>query len=448
MPADRNLLLVFARGLRSDVIGDAQAWPLRTPQLERFARQGLRAVATSACPTDVGGMTSLLTGLHARQHGRTGDGPSQPLANTCLHWLAEAGYHVAGVGAVGAVATALDDAVVVDDVSAVDPSHCAYWQMASGRGLAGVLGDQRRQRLRTGPFEPHRLLLDPEDDIDGYISRQAVAMLDRMPTDKPWAMVVIFTGPGNELPPPTLYEDLVSPAELRTPFVPVDLRQLDALGEPAYPRTLLQRLEPHTLARIRADYLGRVGLLDYAVGRLTCSIAQRRDADRTWTLLSADHGHLLGEHGFVGQRSFLAPAVEVPLLLVPPATAPLATGQVVVDGLVSTVDIAPTIAALGAADAPPNLAGRSLLPMLQGGALPAGDGNVNLSEFGDRLMLETERFKIIFNRVTRSCLGLYDLLNDPDEKQNLADQPRGLNLLDALRLRLVDALLPLRGASG
>ena len=38
----------------------------------------------------------------------------------------------------------------------------------------------------------------------------------------------------------------------------------------------------------------------------------------------------------------------------------------------------------------------------------------------------------------------YDLLNDADERENLIDSPTGRNLLDALRWRLGDALLPLR----
>ncbi|MEX0746086.1 MAG: sulfatase-like hydrolase/transferase [Phycisphaeraceae bacterium] len=445
MRAPRNLLLLFAHGWRADVISDGGTWPLRTPNFERLADAGLRVVAGSACPHHVGGMVSLLTGLHARQHGGVAGDAHELIPNSFAHWLTEAGYHVAGVGRVGAIRSALEESVLVEDLDVVEPQHCAYWTMADGRGLTRALSDQRRQRLRSGPFEPVRLLLEPDEDIDGFIGQQAQLMLERMPDDRPWALIVIFTGPGNDLPPPPLYAEVVDAAALKSPFLPVNLRDLDALGEPVYPRSMLQRLEPTLIGRIRADYLGRVSLFDHAVGRLRKTLEQRIDARRTWTLATADHGHLLGEHGLIGARSFLAPAVEVPLLLVPPAHAEQSLAQGAVDGLVSTIDVAPTLAALAAADVPPRLVGRSLVPMLHGHSLPPGDQLANLSEFHDRLMLETERFKVVFNRTTRTCLGLYDLFNDPDEKRNLIDTPASARLLDPLRLRLADMLLPICG---
>jgi hypothetical protein len=45
-------------------------------------------------------------------------------------------------------------------------------------------------------------------------------------------------------------------------------------------------------------------------------------------------------------------------------------------------------------------------------------------------------------------MGLYDLLNDPEERQNLVNSPIGVNLLDALRWRVGEALMPLRATPG
>ena len=63
-------------------------------------------------------------------------------------------------------------------------------------------------------------------------------------------------------------------------------------------------------------------------------------------------------------------------------------------------------------------------------------------------MLETERHKVIFDSESRQAIGLYDLVNDPDEQENLVARPTGVNLLDSLRWRLGDALLPLRARPG
>jgi arylsulfatase A-like enzyme len=296
--------------------------------------------------------------------------------------------------------------------------------------------------MRSGPFEPDRLLVEPDDDVDGFIAMKAREVLERMPADKPWALLVCFSGPGNDLPPPTLYDDVADRDELSRGFAPADFTRVDAMAELDYPRIMLQRLEPGKIARIRADYLGRVSLIDFGVGRLMSALEERPDAGRSWTVVASDHGQLLGEHGLIGHRSFLAPAVEVPVIIVPPAPG-AASREDASEGLVSTVDVAATITALAGCDAPRAVVGRSLLPMLSGEALlPPLTGC--LSEFGKRLMLETERYKVIFDTEARRAMGLYDLLNDAGEHDNLIDKPAGRNLIDSLRWRLGDVLLPLR----
>lgn len=440
----RNLIIVLAHGLRSDAVSDARAWPLETRHLEKLADRGLRLSATSACPADHGGMISLFTGLHARQHGYV-DQMTSNLA--CEGWpvqLVDAGYHVAGVGCIGAIEPWLQDAVHVDDVERLDPPGCRYLAATREKGTYHAIAQQRRQRLRYGPFEPDRLLLEPEDDIDGYITRAAVDKLREMPTTKPWALIVIYNGPGNDLPPPTLYDGVANLRELEASFTMPDFTELDDLAELDYPRIMLQRMEPRKLARIRADYLGRVGLIDHGVGQLNSTLATRHDKARTWTVVTSDRGHLLGERGLVGHRSFLTAAVEVPLLIAPPSPVKLHATP----GLISTVDIAATIAGLAGCDLPAAASGRSLLHVLAGDPLGMPRGNACLSEFGRRVMIETEQYKAIFDVDAARPLGLYDLLNDPDELDNLVAKSAGLNVIDAMRCRLGTALMLTRALPG
>jgi len=443
MSFQRNLVIVLGHGLRSDSLSDSQAWPLRTPHLDALAAGGLRMIATSACPADPGGMISLLTGLHARQHGylREGDTPAD-----CAGWpaaLSEEGYHVVGIGGVGLIRRWLNEAVVVADIDDLAPDHCAYMAAMREKKLDQAVIDQRRQRKRYGPFEPDRLPLEPDDDVDGFISLQAHEELKRMPSDRPWAMVVVFTGPGNALPPPAIYDGLIEPNILSMGFVPADQRRVDALAELDYPRVMLQRLGAARIGQIRSDYLGRVSLFDHAVGRLMSDVQDRQDRDRTWFVAGSDRGYLLGEHGLVGHRSFLAAALETPAIIAPPTPASIKRSE----DLISTIDLAATIPMLASADLPPAVTGRNLLPLLTAQPLmPSIPGGAALCEYGRRLLLESERHKVVFDTDNRSITGLYDLLKDPDEMDNLLDTGEGQNLVDTMRWRLGDALLPLRPA--
>lgn len=456
----RNLVVVLTHGLRSDTLGDYSTWPLRCPHFLKLSAAGIRLVSTSCSSADPAGMTSLYTGLHARQHGM-GDQSATPgnvidtqISDGWPRLLVDEGYHVAGVGRVAPIAPWLAQSVLVDDVSRLESPSCAYLKHVAKKGMAGAIIDQRKQRLRFGLFEPDRLLLEPDDDIDGYIGAQAASMIEQMPAGEPWATVVGFTGPGNDLPPPSLYDGLVDPASLMKDFVPADLSQFNERLELDYPRTLIQRLDAYQVGRIRADYLGRVSLIDQAMSRVIRAISDRPDASRTWVVFASDRGMLLGEHGLVGHRSFLSPVVETPAIISGPlvgrASKPAAVGSETDEphyheGLVSNVDIAATIAALGGCDLPEHTTGRSLLPLLAGNDTePRDSQQACLSEHGHRLMLETRRHKIIFNTQTQTPIGFYDLLNDPQEKENLVHSPSGRNLLDTMRWRVGDVLMPLR----
>ena len=453
MTLRRNLIIVVAHGLRSDTAGDTQHWPYVAPNIETLCNRGMRVAAVSACPADVGGMVSLLTGMHARQHGYVQATDQQVSCEGFPHWLAAAGYHVAGVGCVGLFEGALHRQILVEPLGKLDPGRCAYAKAMREKGYYAAIRQQRQQRLRYGPFDPERLLLEPGDDVDGFITAQARAMLADMPTDRPWALIVAYTGPGNDLPPPGLYDQLLDPYELGAGFSPADFRSLDVLAELDYPRILLQRLEREQVGRIRADYLGRVSLIDHGVGRLMAHLGRRSDRGRTWFVVASDRGQLLGENGLVGHRSFLAGALEVPVIVSPPSVArpgsPAREKIRNVDGLASSVDVAATIAELGGCDMPASVAGRSLLKAFRedkghDDQTSSGAADQCISEFGRRLMLETHRHKIIFDTDTRKPIGLYDLRSDELENQNLVDTPAGWNLLDAMRWRLADSLMPLR----
>ncbi len=444
----RNLLIVLAHGLRSDCLSDEREWPLPTPNLVGLGQRGLRLTLTSASPVDPGGMVSLITGRHPRQHGYVADDqPLKSLPELLPTWLADAGYHTVGVGEVGAMASALDEAIVTEGVAVAEPApnRCWYTAAARSRGHGPALAQQRRQRMRGGPLAPDRLLLQPDEDIDGFITSQAAEAVARMPDDRPWAMFVVFSGPGNDLPPPMGYDKLLDPLSLERGFVPPQVENLDAIFEPELPRAVLQRLEAHHVARVRADYLGRVALIDHGVGELQRHLEQRADAERSWTVLTSDRGQLLGEQGLLGHRSLLAQTLEVPLVVAPPRALSISPPSPFTDGLYSTVDVAPTLAALAGADWPESLAGRSLLPIFHGQPVlpqPAG----NLAEFHCRLMVENERYKAMFRIDNRRCQALFDLVADPEEKMNLMMQsgPETRRIVRHMRLKLAEVLMPLR----
>ena len=116
--------------------------------------------------------------------------------------------------------------------------------------------------------------------------------------------------------------------------------------------------------------------------------------------------------------------------------------------LLSTVDIAATVASICGCDLPRAAVGRSLLPIIKSQRLDGQSWPGCISEFGQRLMLETERHKIVFDTDRHEPIGLYDRLIDPDEHHNIVNDIAAASVLDSLRSRLGDILLGLRAMPG
>lgn len=130
------------------------------------------------------------------------------------------------------------------------------------------------------------------------------------------------------------------------------------------------------LTRVR---LAMMRGIEDGLERLIATLEKRGILDHTYIVFTSDHGLFMGEHGFpAGKGEPYEEVTQVPLFVRGPGV-PVGRS----DALVSNVDLAPTIAAMAGAAAPPDLDGRSILPLLKGGAL-AEPRNRVLLEWFDR----------------------------------------------------------------
>jgi len=445
MSVDRNLLLFVPGGMRGDALGAAGVWPIATPHLDALANGGMALTAVATSPARRPAYASLFTGLHPRQHGIGARGIGLRPLTGWLQTARDAGYHLAGVGQVGPIDHLLDDARVVAELDETNPQACDYLHYCDRAGLLRTVVRQRRQRARAGLFEPPPPVREPADDIDGFITSAAQSMAERLPTDQRWVMVVAFSGPGNDLPAPPIYLDCVPTLNLDRGFVPPNLADVDPYAQPLYPRTMLQRLDRRAVVKLRRQYLARVCMIDRCVGMVLDAVGRHGHARRTWRALAGDRGHLLGERGLFGGESLMGAGLYTPLWIAPPPGAvdcPHANDEELrsFDGLISTVDLAPTLCELLGIDPPSGAAGVSLMPGLA--AERIGRGAV-LAEQEDRLMLESLQYRAIF-AVDGRVSAVFDLVNDPDEKHNLAGTVTAEDISESLRGRLADLLMPLR----
>ena len=86
--------------------------------------------------------------------------------------------------------------------------------------------------------------------------------------------------------------------------------------------TFLDKLElpRHYLTLARDSYDNCLAYLDERLGELFDALQKRGVLDRTWVVITGDHGEGLGEHGLFGHgESLYRTEIHVPLLIVPPS---------------------------------------------------------------------------------------------------------------------------------
>jgi len=196
------------------------------------------------------------------------------------------------------------------------------------------------------------------------------------------------------------------------------------------------------LRRDMAVYYGMISFMDQQIGRILSALDAQGLADDTIVVFSTDHGHFLGQHGLVAKGPFhYEDMLKLPFVVRWPGRVP---AGVVNSALQSHVDLAPTFLRAVGQDVPGEMQGVDQLDAWTGAATSARDHVVCENRHNPvaphlRTYVD-ERYKITVYR-GETFGELFDLHTDPDELDNLWDDPQSTSLKSDLLLRLVQSSL-------
>jgi arylsulfatase A-like enzyme len=129
-------------------------------------------------------------------------------------------------------------------------------------------------------------------------------------------------------------------------------------------------LNAETVARCNEAYSKRVAAVqavDRMLGHLQMALRRTGQLANTVFVFSSDNGFHIGEYGLApGKLTAFDTDVKVPLVVAGPGIAPGTTNN----DLVQNIDLAPTFDELAGAKVPPNVDGRSIVPLLHGEDVP------------------------------------------------------------------------------
>jgi arylsulfatase A-like enzyme len=189
-------------------------------------------------------------------------------------------------------------------------------------------------------------------------------------------------------------------------------------------------------------YDGEIAYTDAAVGRLIREVRARRPG--TIIIIAADHGEEFEEHGGRYHGSSLyEEQLRIPLLVSIPGVA-----AHVVDGQVQLMDVTPTVLNLLDIPVPARMRGTDLGPWLAAPPAPSARLPPAFAELEDRRMVSLAGEKLICDMRAGLC-AYYDLVADPRERKNLADErPARVAFLRGLLDNWLDAHLTFEPGGG
>ena len=116
--------------------------------------------------------------------------------------------------------------------------------------------------------------------------------------------------------------------------------------------------------QLRHGYLASISFADSLVGQVLEKVSALGLDDNTVVVIWSDHGYKLGDHGGWAKHSTVELDIHIPLMIRIPRHE--STSGARTSALVESVDIYPTLIELaGSIDAPHELEGASLLPLIE-----------------------------------------------------------------------------------
>ena len=265
-------------------------------------------------------------------------------------------------------------------------------------------------------------------------SGAAVEYLRGYSDEKPFFMYLSFLAPHDPRTMPEQFRSMYDPEKITLPPNYLEMPVVNCgwsnkgrdENTEAYPR------RPEAIRQHIADYYAMISHIDWCIGHILDVLEERGILDNTIIVLTGDNGLAVGQHGLMGKQNIYEHSVRVPLVLCGPGIPKGETRE----QYVYLLDIYPTLCQLCGLEVPASVEGISFAPTF------SDPDYVTRPElylaFQSRIRgVMDGRYKLVEYRTEDLKLTqLFDLEQDPWERNNFYDIPGYEDITSRLRSRL------------
>lgn len=395
-----NIIYLFADQMRSCSMGCTGNPDVRTPNIDKMARQGILFThATTTFPLCSPHRAVLLTGRYPISTGViTNDLALKASETTIGDVLKAQGYKT---GYIGKWHLGRDGAKDLD----TPQQGFDFWAVAGTRKLA-----------------EHKTAFTPDGATD--LALQFI----RDNAKEPFCLFMSWVPPHPPYIPPARYKKLYDPAKLT---LRPNVKDATADGKDVRQST--------------ANYYAMITGLDDNVGRVMALLDELGIADDTILCFSSDHGDMLGSFGRMNKNLPWNESSNVPLIIRYPKR--FKAGQKS-DLLIGTADIMPTLLSLCGVPVPKSVEGTDLSGNMlgKGGEKPDSVYMLDVIPGPTGLRTGVDTWRAIrtdqytYARLREKPWLLYDNIKDPYQLDNLVDKPEYKEVQARLEARLQEWL--------
>ena len=452
MPDKPNILILMPDQQRADAMGCAGNARIKTPNIDRIAREGIRFDSVyTVSPLCMPARASFISGIYPHNHHIWQNAGQLPRDDeTFFHHLQKEGYFTVLIGKShfyhpepGQHLAQYENYMHARGLDYLHETTGPWATLKVGSymrdywGKKGLFELFKKDYVKRKEYEFHdghrkkRIdkvsvypsPLSEEEFLDSYIGRKALEFIRSYNKNKPLCLFVGFGGPHEPWDAPGRYASMYE-----TKDMPASI-PAGSLGD-WVPQEVVERLEFEKIAekiskeniqKIRANYYGKISLIDYWIGEILSVFERIKGPENTLVVFWSDHGEMLGDHQVLYKSVFYESSISVPLLIRWPSHI---QGGEKCKALVEVIDVYPTLLEVAGAEPSQRCFGKSLWPLLRN-----PENNHRQAVFSEisfaghhNVMIRTLEYKYAVDETGAGFL-LYNLQNDPLEQNNLIGHP-------------------------
>ncbi|MBM3933093.1 MAG: DUF4976 domain-containing protein [SAR202 cluster bacterium] len=429
-----NVLLICTDHWYGRLIGALGHPAILTPTLDQLIENGIAYTnAYATVPSCIPARREIMTGAFSPTHGDRVFKEYEPMPEglpTMAQTFRNAGYQAYAVGKLHVYPPrdriGFDDALLNEE----GRHHLGMTKDDYEIFLAehGYAGQELTHGMGSNDYNARPFHLPEQYTWTNWTAKQMSNYIARRDPSKPAFWYMSFNAPHPPLAPPQHYLDMYADVDIDMPIVGEWARDLAKMPYALRSRRFGQ--DPYSDAAIRLARQAFYALcthVDHQVRLVLGLLREEGLLENTAIMFTADHGEMIGNHRQYSKDLFYEEATKIPMVFTPPANRKDMPRNKRDNRLVAQADIMPTLL---------ELCGIPVLETVEGLSMLGEKRHEYL--YGEHWedtrasrMIRDNRFKLIYYP-TGNRFQLFDMLNDPDEMQDMSDNPAFADIRESL----------------